>query len=355
MIASVLVATALGADCTPAPVVRADSQTEPLDQGCVFFAAEAAGAGFLALPNGATSRGVDLRRAALELGFRTQDRVQIRLLSNVERSGGPDGYIGVAGEALVPVIDVFEARWDLPAAGLSVAAGVVDEPWRMSVQPLWQLRVVAAPAMSDQGLVGRSDVGGWLGWTHPDKWVQVTVAALSGEGARTRERNNGVDLAAVVATRPIPSLELALYGREGSTGILKTPGHRAGAHALWLAAPVAVGMEGVMGWGTPDNGLARPVVGSLWARTDRTVPVIGWARVDRGVADLDTPRTGQTVVFAGAGPRLPFRSSGPASLSLGYEGRFYADGASELAGAAADTHLLSLMLLAGGSVVWGVP
>jgi len=339
-------------DCAMPPEARAEFASEALQRGCAFVNMEAAGAGFVSLPAGGTTRGMSLRRANLQLGLRSADRVLVRALMNVVRSGGPDGYIGVAGEALVPAVDVFEARYDLAEFGLSAAAGIVDEPWRMSSQPAWTHLEVAAPVGADRELLARSDLGAWVGWTLPDRLLQVTVAGLSGEGARARERNNGVDLALVVASRPTPQLEVAVHAREGSMGILRSPSHRLGAHALLLTDSVVGGVEGLTGWGVDGDGVLRPTVGSLWVRAGDQLPVAGWARVDAGVADLGTPQTDALTLLLGGGPRLPFRPGANAWITLAYDGRLRGDAAAEMAGAAAATHTVSLTLRTGVAALW---
>ncbi|MEQ1506323.1 MAG: hypothetical protein ABMB14_29090, partial [Myxococcota bacterium] len=191
------------AACPTLPEAEAIPMGSTPSPPCGYAAAEAAGRAFAIAPAIGVSRGVALTRARLELGLRA-DRVQVRVAATAVRSGGETGYIGIDGESLVPAIQIAEARLDLPDAGFSLAAGVIDDPWVMTIEPAWAHPETVLPLATDQGYLPRSDTGALAGWTGPRGVAAAVVAITTGEGAARRERDDQVDLTAVVRVRPTP-------------------------------------------------------------------------------------------------------------------------------------------------------
>lgn len=348
------------AGCEPSPVVAAPALGAEARSGCLWGDLDIAGRLFARSPDVGLSRGVSLPRMRAEAAVITPD-ASVRLAVLPARSGGEEGYIGIAGEALVPVLQVAEARYDHRAWGLSVAAGLVDDIALMPVQLAWQRVDVARPLLTDRGWTERSDLGGWLGWTSPEGYVSVTAAVVSGEGANRRERNTGLDTVGTLTVRPLGSqmLELLAWGREGSTGLLQARDHRAGGAALFRHDVVVVGVEAVMGWGLGGDGALAPGGGSVWARTGDELPAVGWLRFDQGTDARGVAQAGETTVLAGGGPRLPMASGAPAWVGVGYEARTMQDNATPLAGSVAtsrtQTVFLQLSVHARGAAQWEAP
>lgn len=331
--------TAAAADCGPAPLVVAIPLGAEDDGDCAFVDVESTGRGYVELPGVGVSSGVMLTRARAELGLRSHD-VQVRLAGLAARSGGEQGYIGIDGESFVPVFQIAEVRYDLPTLGLAVAAGLVDDPWVMTIEPAWGHPETALPLATDQGYLDRSDTGGFVSWTSPRALVSTTLAVTSGEGASRRERNNGVDVTGVVHVRPSgpePSdvtPELAVFVRAGSRGIAGAPDHRAGG-AIIVRHPYVVGAaEAVLGWGLQADGTRRPLGVSGWVRSGPEAPLVALARLDVARDDRSSSDAEETLVLLAGGIRLPW-ADGPLSAVIGWEGRRYGVDARPIAGAPA--------------------
>lgn len=258
-------------DCGPAPIVTATRMgAEPTDTGCAFVDVGAAARLFATTPDAGVSRGVALPWARAELGVHTSGDAQARVVLQPTRSGGDQGYVGVAGESLVPIVLIAEARWDWRAAGLAVASGVVDDAWAMTVQPAWGYRPLLRPMVVEQGFVPRADTGGWLAWTAPEGLAEVVVSVTSGEGYQRRERNDGVDTTVVGRVHPLATLDtdvdlvVAGFAREGSYGLGQAPDHRGGGLVAVVHPWAAGGVDGLFG-----TGLGTPRCGRRGSRRGR--------------------------------------------------------------------------------------
>lgn len=354
-------AVALAADPAPRPCVPfllerrvgADAPGVPAADACAGLRLDLAGRGAIDLPDVGLTRRLELSRARLELGVWGVGPATARVALIAARSGGATGYVGIDGEAIVPTIQIAEARVDAKRWGLAAAVGLVDDPWVIHGEDGWALRPVAAAAAELRGMQHRADLGGWVAWTSPGDWVAVAVTMTTGEGALAREQNEGKDVAATVSVRPFAAgpggLTLELYGRNGSRGVASARDHRVGGRVTWEAGLAAVGAEALAGWGQQADAALLPLQTSVWARTGPKLPVVGWLRVDAGLADRAAPASGAVTWRAGAGPWLPWGPRAavrPASLVLGYEGTWLGLDARSVAGAsaAAVTHTLFLQL-----------
>lgn len=305
--------------CDAAPVVVAEAMDSVGEGACAVPDLDFAGR------VGTDLEGVSitLQRARTEIALRSHD-VQARVALIAVQSGG-DGAVGVGGEAIVPVFQIAEARYDLRAAGLALAGGLVDDPWLMVVQGTWGNIAVERPLAADRGWVERSDVGAWAGFTAPHRTVSATVGLATGEGARAREVNAEPDVTGVVWVRPQAGtdadvqVEVAASGRFGTRGPDSAPDHRA-AGALFLRHDaVVVGVDGMLGWGLATDGDARPAGISAWVRSGATSPVHALGRVDVATDRLGTDPAELLGVVA-AGPRLPWGDpKAPGVLLVGYE------------------------------------
>jgi hypothetical protein len=282
------------------------------------------------------SRGFALDRGRAELGLGDRG-AQVRVAGLAARSGGSAGYVGVDGEAFVPVVQIAEARYDAPRVGLAAAGGLIDDPWVATVEPGWALPELAPTLTLDQGYLDRADLGAFVGFSAPDGVAGATVAVTSGEGYERRERNDDVD-ATLVARAQLASgpatTRIAAFGRLGSRGLGAERDDRLGASVSVAADPVVAGAEAVLGWGLQGDGARRPLGLSAWARTGDAAPVLavgraGVARDDWGSADAE-----ESLVLAALGVRLPL-DRGPLAVLAGYQHRSYQPDAEGVAGASA--------------------
>ena len=315
---------------------------------------EVSGEGRLTLPDAGQSRELRLARGLIQVGLQQLGPAHARLRLEPVRSGGETGYIGVAGESIVPRVQVAEAGAHGKLLGeLSVVAGLVDDPWVVQGQQAWGLRTVAPALAEDQGWMARSDLGGTAAWRSPGGWAEVQVGLQSGEGLDSRERNDGQDLIAVASARPLAGVDpallvLSLMGREGSRGVGLARDHRAGARLSSQHAVIGGGVELLAGWGLDGDATQRPGGLSTWLTTGPSLPVIGWARLDATRADRADAATGATTWRAGAGPALGGRAHRRAVFVLaGVEHHRYAPDATALAGAGSAANHSSVFIQLG--------
>ena len=313
----------LGDDIDTAPALSAD--------------ADLAGRIGLRTPAVGLTRVVELSRARVEVGVGS-GHAQARLALTPTRSGGATGYVGVAGESLVPIVQIAEARVDVPVAGLAVAAGVVDDLWAVTGQSAWGLPAVSDTAGLAFGMVNRSDLGAWASWSAPDRWFSVTAQLASGEGHQRRERNNGKDISILATVRPLRDgdtdvLGVSLLARDGSRGLLSAADHRMGARIWTDHRLMGAGLEYLRGLGSGGDPSLRPHTLSMWTRTGHDLPAVGWIRLDQSSASRDVPMSGTLVVHAGAGPRVPLAADGSGAVLIGWQRGRVGDQASGIAGA----------------------
>jgi hypothetical protein len=356
--------TAAAADCAPAPIVRAEAQGSTGTGDCLLVDVGAAGRAGATFPDTGVSRGVSLPWARAELGARAGG-TQARVVLHPARSGGEQGYVGIAGESWVTIVTVAEARVDWRRAGLALAGGVVDDVWTMTVQPVWSFRPVLRPMVFEQGFVPRSDVGGWAAWTAPDDLVDVAVQVTTGEGYQRRERNDGVNTTAVVRAHPLAKTDgeldviLGAMVRDGSWGLGQAPDHRLGAMVAAVHPRAAAGVDALLGSGLLGDGALAPAGASAWVRTGEAFAVPALARLDVSTPNLGADGAGTTLWLVGAGVHLPPGDAAPATLLLGYEGRRFGPDATPIAGSAAlrasDTVFVQLQARVAGAVPFGGP
>ncbi|MCA9490207.1 MAG: hypothetical protein KC621_09790 [Myxococcales bacterium] len=307
--------------CDAAPVVVAEAMDSVGDGDCAVPDLDFGGRVATDL------EGVDLtlQRARAEIAMRAYD-VQARLALIGVQTGG-EGAVGVGGQAFVPALQIAEARYDLRAAGLAVAGGLVDDPWLMVVQGTWGNIAIERPMAAARGWVERSDVGLWAGFTAPQRKLSATVGVATGEGARAREVNAEPDVTGVVWVRPQAGtdadvqIEAAAGARYGTRGPDSAQDHRAAGAVFLRHEAVVVGVDGMLGWGLAGDADARPAGISAWGRTGVASPVQGLARVDVATDVLGTDPA-ELLGLVAAGPRLPWgERAAPGSLLLGYEVR----------------------------------
>lgn len=350
--------------CAPAALVRAEALGAERGDDCLFADLGAAGRLGATFPDTGVARGASLPWVRAELGARAAD-AQARVVANVARSGGEQGYVGIAGESLVPVLVVAEARADWRATGLAVAGGLVDDGWAMTLQPAWGWRPVLRPMVVEQAFVSRSDVGGWLAWTAPHGVVEVVAQVTTGEGYQRRERNDGVDTTVVLRAHPLArtggdlDVTVSVMARDGSWGLAQAPDHRAGAAITAVHPWLAAGIDGLLGQGLLGDGAQALAGASAWVRAGDAVAVPAFARLDRSTPNVGAAGAGTTRWLLGAGLRLPPGPRAPASLVVGWDALRLGPDATPVAGspvfAASDTVFVQLTARVAGAVSLGGP
>lgn len=323
--------------------------TPPVDAPWVAVHLELAGRAGLTLPDVGLSRAFTLPRARLEGDLGAGDLASARLAVAAVRSAGDEGYIGIDGEAIVPEVQLAEARVDVTRWGLAAAAGITDDPWVASADAAWGLRDVAPTFGEDQGWMDSGDLGGWVAWTAPRDVFSLRVDLTSGEGFRYRERNEGKDLAGTVTIRPVSALALTAYAREGSRGLGLARDHRAGARVSGGWTRLTLGVEGLAAWGVDGDAERAPLGGSAWATARPWGPLLVFVRADLASEALSDAEATSFRGFAGAGVEL----RGVVRVLVGYEGTRVGDDVAELSGAAdledTDTVYLQLGVRLGAS------
>lgn len=341
---SLLTCAALWTSVLPDPMGAAPGSE------CLAVGADVAGRFERYWPSGGIDRGLTLPRARLAIGAE-QQQVGARFVWGTVRSGGDSSYIGVDGEALVPRVEVAEARLRLPDHGLVLAGGLVDDPWVVSSNLAWGHRASAPGFAEENRWQDRSDIGGLAAWSAPHGWTTVAVTLTTGEGLARRERNTGLNTAALVVVRPLTAtqhpdaLTVSLYGRDGSRGLGLSQDHRMGGRLSSQWGPVQGAVEFLQAHGVGGDALREPSGSSFWVSAAPGLPVAGFVRLDRldqsGSRDNDQVR----VLRAGAG--LPFGAGGdivPARLMLLAEHRTIDAGATAVAGGAAERQRMMLGL-----------
>ncbi len=248
-------------------------------------------------PAGGLDRPLTLPRGRLALGLE-QPGAGARVVLGTVRSGGDDGYIGVDGEALVPRVEVAEARARVEPWGLSLAAGLVDDPWVAPGDLATGQRSLAPGLGEGLGWLDRSDIGGLAAWTSPGGWATAAATLTTGEGLARRERNEGHNLAGLLMVHPLTgadradALVVSAYARDGSRGLGLARDHRAGlrVHGAW--GPTRGGVEHLRAWGVGGDGLRQPHATSAWAGLRPGLPVAAELRVDHVVEGDAAPPAG---------------------------------------------------------------
>jgi hypothetical protein len=128
------------------------------DTLCLQLDLDVAGRAAWTTPAAGVSRELLLSRGQAELELRAPV-ASARLNLDAVRSGGAAGYVGVAGESLLPRLQVAEARLNLAPLGLAAAGGLVDDLWVIGAQDAWALPAVALTMGQEQGWMERSDLG----------------------------------------------------------------------------------------------------------------------------------------------------------------------------------------------------
>ncbi len=320
-----------------------DSGSGPDEDPCVFFQLDLAGRAGITLPDVGISRDLTLPRAQAEGALGLGDLATARLAVAVVRSGGDSGYIGVDGEALVPEVQIAEARAAWRPLGLGIGAGVIDDPWVASSNEAWTLRAISPSFGEAMGWIDSSDLGGWVGWSSVGRHITARVDLTSGEGARFRERNEGKDVAGTVSVHPSAHASATAYVRDGSRGLGLARDHRAGMRASGEVGPLLLGVEGLAAWGVDGDATRQPLGTSGWVVVRAPalgVVWLGFGRLDLATEALGESDAGTRTLLAGAGMEVHARNAkvdepAPLRVVVGYTGTRVGDAVAGIAGAGA--------------------
>lgn len=320
-----------------APILWAPEMTRsPEREACVAVDVEAAGRAAYTLPEVGVSRAFSLPRARGEVGLHYGDLAGARVAVAAVRTGGDDGYLGIDGETIVAAVVVAEARVAAPRIGIGAGAGLIDDPWTVGSEHAFGLRDLGASWGEEYGIMDRSDLGAWLGWTSPSARLAVRLDLSTGEGAHYRERNDGKNIAGSITARPFASDELvvSVYAREGSRGLALARDHRLGARVSGGYGPVEAGVEALAAFGAAGDATRAPMIGSLWVEARPWGPLLAFGRIDLATEDLTDAEAGTRVARAGLGVEV-FERRG--RVVVGWEGRAAGGHVVSVAGAEALT------------------
>ena len=255
---------------------------------CLSLDLEVAGGLQQSWPEDGISTALTLPRSRLELGL-TSGQYRGRVAVIGARTGGLDSVTGVRGESIVPVLQIAEAAW--LGANITVAAGLIDDPWVATGNDEWGLRA-AAPVLSEAvGWLDRSDLGISAAWGAPDQVISALATFTAGEGAQFAERNNGKNTTAMLIARPMPEhperLTIALLGRDGSRGLDSARDHRAGGRVTAAVAPIRLGAEVLTAWGVAGDIDRTPLGISAWSEGSLPLELSVFARYDQTTEAID--------------------------------------------------------------------
>jgi len=272
---------------------------------CLSIGLEVAGGLQQSWPEDGISTALTLPRSRLELGLST-GKYRGRIAVIGARTGGLDSATGVRGESIVPVLQIAEAAWQGP--NITVAAGLIDDPWVATGNADWALRA-AAPVLSEAvGWLERSDLGISAVWGADDQVISALATVTTGEGAQFAERNNGKNTTAMLIARPVPAhperLAIALLGRDGSRGLDSARDHRAGGRITAAVPPIRLGAEVLTAWGVAGDIDRTPLGISAWSEGSLPLELSVFARYDQTTEAIDdsTQRTVRGGVTWGSAP-----------------------------------------------------
>lgn len=312
---------------------------------CAAASLDVAGRAETLVPDAAVSQTLELSRARVGVGL-ASGPVWARVRAGATRSADDDSYIGIAGEAWVPVLE--HAAVGAAAFGFDGELGLVADPWVHGGNRAWGLDAIAPTFAEASEWIPASDAGMSLGWTGLGGRVGATATVVSGEGANRRERNEGKDVAGTLSVAPLASSQLVvtLYGRNGSRGLGYVPAHRAGARIAGELGRLAYGVEGLMAWGVGDDATRAPSAGSAWVRARPVGPLLVAGRADLWTEDISRDDALAWRAVGGAGVLVEVPGGALVALA-GADHLAQDDAVAPFAGAPAATSSTSLFLQVG--------
>ena len=269
----------------PAATVFGFDPPQAQSDPCAAVQVEVAARGAVVLPDEAVGTTLDLARARIGLGA-ASGPVWVRVRTDAARSADEDSYVGISGEAWVPV--VAEAAAGGSVFGFRAEVGLVPDPWVSAGNRAWGLGARGRTAAEELEGTPATDAGVSLAWSGVADRLGAEATLTSGEGANRRERNEGKDIAGAVNVAPFGNagLVISLYGRNGSRGLGYTRAHRAGLRIAGERPRLAYGAEVLQAWGVGDDALREPGAASLWLRARPVGPLLVAARADAWSEEL---------------------------------------------------------------------
>lgn len=309
-----------------------------VEDACLMVDADIAGRLSYVTPDPGIPLQPSLARGRLEVGLLAAPGVQGRFALDVRRSVPESGYLGPEGESLYLRAQIAEARYAVPGLGVTVAGGLVDDPWVVTGNAAFGFRPLAATLAEQQGWLDRSDLGGTATWALPHELVRVTASVLTGEGLTRRERNAGVNTSVVVQARPLAANEdvadalvVSVFGRNGSRGTLSARDHRLGARVHGSRMGFGYGVGVMKALGVEGDTDRTPFGTEAWGTVDHGL-LTGAVRLDVVDQIPGTDEAGEVRVLAAVGLRPPERAGRPGHLVFGVRHRRLGARAASLAG-----------------------
>ncbi|HHO53675.1 MAG TPA: hypothetical protein ENK18_23085 [Deltaproteobacteria bacterium] len=340
------------------PLEPAAGDTTP--QRCLVVDLDLAGRIRQISPDPGIARSAELARGRVELGI-VEGAVSGRIALDTIRSVPETGDVGVAGEPLLPRVQIAEGRLVWAEAGLAVAAGLIDDPWVVSGNQASGWRPLAPILSESQGWFERSDLGASLSFTAPERLLTLRGSYLNGEGLAHRERNEGKDTTAMLTLRPLvfadrspELLELSLLLRDGSRGLQRARDHRLGVRLSGALQGHRYGVEYVHASGVRGDPLRTPSGLSGWGSVNPWWDLIAISRLDL-VQQLPGAGGSETLFLGALGYRGPGEGPRGGHVLAGLQRRAAGAAAAEIAGGPATSQATTLFVQLGISARASVP
>lgn len=244
---------------------------------------------------GSSFSNIELDRAELGSELHSGDYGMVLRLETL-RSAGPDGFLGIAQNAILPRVRFAyaEARPHLGVAALRARIGVIPDPWVEALEQAYDVRGLGPLASQRHGLFAPADIGVRGGVSLFGDLVSLDISLQNGEGHSQVEMNAGKDSALLLSFRA-PTIDIkgplrvALHGlyRDGSVGLGASRNHRAAIAGMidhpWLHA----GVEVARGFGYLGRGEREVDSFGAWLKGPIVAHWLGYAaRAERFDSDL---------------------------------------------------------------------
>jgi hypothetical protein len=304
---------------------------------CAALAVDVAGQASHTWPDPGLATALDLPRARLDAGISAGSVAGVLRLRAV-RSAGAASYIGVNGETFVAEVEVAEASAVVGrgTTQLRAAAGAVPDAWVHGGERAWDHGALWAEVGDALSWQDRSDLGLRLDASAWDGRIAGTVTLTSGEGVNVRERNEGKNLAALIAASPLsdPSaLVLEAYARDGSRGLGYARDSRLGVRVSGTTGMMAWSGAWLAAFGVDGDATRAPHAASVNVRVAPWGPLRVVARGDAWTEDAEDPDAASAAALGALGLELPAGSRSRATLLTGARMQHAGSAVAAIAGA----------------------
>jgi hypothetical protein len=259
----------------------------------------------------ASAHEFDLDRGELGLSLDWAGILGGELRVETVRSASPESLMGIDGDSLVLRAKRAwgSARLDRGPVVAEVRAGLVTDPWIEALDRAFDHRAVDPSLAERAAWIDASDLGAVAAGSLYGDRLRLALAFGNGEGRRRLEQNEGKNLTAVLAGRPLRGtlrgeeahVDVLLLARDGSAGPGSSRSHRFGAAIAFDLGLARGGIEVQRALGAGGrSAIEAEGLGAWLAATWRPWRVGLVARLDE--LDLDRARadTGRQIVTAGA-------------------------------------------------------